>query len=79
MYKVILLDYSMPDLDGPSVAKGIAELLEENPTLKKPLICCCTAYSEASFKRTALDSGMDQFLTKPVTFMELRSVLSSHL
>ena len=53
MYQLIMLDYSMPDLDGPQVAIQIRELIFENEHLgeaKDPYICCCTAYAEASFK-----------------------------
>ena len=30
MYKVVLLDYSMPDMDGPRVAIRIRELFQDN-------------------------------------------------
>ena len=54
MYKVILLDYSMPEMDGPQVALEIRKLFTESILLDKsqiPYICCCTAYAEATFKR----------------------------
>ena len=51
MYKLILLDYSMPDLDGPQVAKAIRAHFEDNGLLDlRPYICCVSAYTEASFK-----------------------------
>ena len=56
MYKVILLDYSMPEMDGPQVAVEIRKMFNESILIdqsrhKSPYICCCTAYIEASFKR----------------------------
>ena len=69
MYQVILLDYSMPDLDGPQVAQRIRQFYYDNPLLTKdqvPYICCCTAYREANFKKKAMQAGMDKFLTKPI-------------
>ena len=69
MYQVILLDYSMPDLDGPQVAQRIRQFYYDNPLLTEdqvPYICCCTAYREANFKKKAMQAGMDKFLTKPI-------------
>lgn len=66
MYKLILLDYSMQDIDGPQIARVITELAA-NRGIEKPFICCFTAYSEATFKTKALESGMDIFLVKPMT------------
>ena len=55
MYKVILMDYSMPDMDGPTVVAKIRKLLEHSyddfaAEYQQPYICCCTAYDEAGFK-----------------------------
>ena len=33
MYKIVLLDYSMPQMDGPTIATHIRELLELNNML----------------------------------------------
>ena len=53
IYKLILLDYSMPGMDGPQVAQKIRKLLERSHINfgKYPFICCCTSYSQESFKR----------------------------
>ena len=59
MYKIIFLDYSMPIMDGPQVAKRMRHLCKDLEGHDAPYICCCTAYAEASFKVTALISGMD--------------------
>ena len=42
-----------------------------------PFLCCCTAYAEATFKRQALQAGMDQFLTKPIKLSELNEILKN--
>ena len=59
MYKVILMDYSMPVMDGPTVAAKIRELLSNEGDIfaaeyQRPYICCCTAYDEAGYKKIAL-------------------------
>ena len=79
MYRVVLLDYSMPLMDGPQVARAMRTLCKDLDGHPAPFICCCTAYAEASFKRTALLSGMDEFLTKPVSQQELQAVITKQL
>ncbi len=80
MYKIILLDYSMPEMDGPQVAIEIRRLLTQSILFDNkdmPFLCCCTAYAEATFKRQALQAGMDQFLTKPINPSELYQILKN--
>ena len=75
MYKVIFLDFSMPEMDGPQVASELRSILDM-AGIEVPYICCCTAYAEATFKKLALDAGMDHFLTKPVEYAELTAILT---
>ena len=54
MYKVIFLDYSMPDMDGPKVATEIIKMVNKrlrSDYRQSPYICCCTAYTDSSYKR----------------------------
>ena len=67
MYSLILLDFSMPILDGPQTARQIRYFLKE-ANLPMPFTCCCSAYAEVSFKRIALNDGMDYFLVKPIAY-----------
>ena len=74
MYKLILLDYSMPEMDGPQVAIAVRNLFKTSILVTEadtPYICCCTAYCEAAFKKQALSAWMDNFLTKPISYAEL--------
>ena len=70
MYKVILLDYSMPVMDGLETAKQIRQLLQRHEAYQ-PYIICCSAYDEDSFKEEAYAAGCDDFFTKPVNANEL--------
>ena len=82
MYGVILLDYSMPEMDGPQVALEIRRIFNASILLDQrdlPYICCCTAYAEASFKRQAMAAGMDNFLNKPISAAELDEILTLNL
>ena len=50
LYQIILLDYSMPDMDGPEVAQAMTGILKGlPPVFKKPRICCVTSYDDPGF------------------------------
>ena len=66
MYKVILLDFSMPVMDGPTTAIQLRRLIATNGIEEQPYICCCSAYTEDNFIEEAYESGMDKYITKPV-------------
>ena len=74
MYKVILLDYSMPDMDGPQVSIKIRKIISSTG-LAEPFICCCTAYSENVYRDRAIEAGMDFFLSKPITSEEINKII----
>ena len=65
MYRLILMDFSMPICDGPISTSKIREFLTEQK-LKQPFICFITAYTQPFFKEVAMESGCDAFLVKPV-------------
>ena len=65
LYDLILLDYSMPHLDGPKTARLIRKMLAAKG-LPQPYICCCTSYDEDSYCEVAYEAGMDKLMTKPV-------------
>ena len=55
-YEVILMDFCMPDMDGPTTAREIQALLSSSAYSgspdtagKLPFICCCTAYETKKF------------------------------
>lgn len=64
-YDVILVDWSMPGIDGWETSKRIREL----PSALMPLIVMVTAHGrEAMAEQSAQESGLlDGFLTKPIT------------
>ena len=79
MFKIILMDYSMPEMDGPTATIEMLKLFASSRIISDeglaPFICCCTAYGEASFKKIVFDSGMDHFINKPVSHDELVRIL----
>lgn len=66
-YDLIVLDVMLPKVDGITVCK---ELRSKN--IKTPIIML-TAKSNIEDRVIGLDSGADDYLTKPFSFLELRS------
>lgn len=66
-YDLIVLDIMLPKLNGLELCK---ELRAKN--IKTPIIVV-TAKSSTEDKIAGLDSGADDYITKPFSFLELRS------
>lgn len=65
---VILLDIMMPDMDGYEVCRR----LRDTPRLRSIPIIIISALSDKESLVRGLDAGGDEFLSKPVTGLELR-------
>ena len=79
-YTLILLDYSMPKMDGPTAAMKIHELFDQEKEAKgwiptRPHIVCLTAFSEKIFETKARESGMNEFVSKPMSNQKLKQIL----
>ena len=79
-YSLILLDYSMPEMDGPTTAVEICKLFSEenksnNTTPLQPYIVCLTAFTEIKYQEIAFKSGMSAFVTKPLGMPRLKEML----
>jgi signal transduction histidine kinase len=72
---VILLDVMMPDMDGYEVCMQ----LRSNPQSRHIPIIMLTALSDKESLVRGLDAGADEFLSKPVTGLELRARVRSML
>ena len=66
IFRVVLLDFSMPDMNGPQTATEIFRICDA-AGLKRPTIFCVSAYQDKTFIKAALDAGMTEFFTKPIT------------
>lgn len=66
-YNLIVLDLNLPKIDGITVCKNLR--LQKNKT---PIIIL-TAKSTVENKITGLDSGADDYITKPFSFVEFKS------
>lgn len=64
-FDVIVLDWKMPKVSGIEVCKRLREMGNNTPIL------LLTALSQVSNKVEALNSGADDYITKPFSFEEL--------
>ena len=75
-YDLILMDINMPVMDGISATKIIKDI--ENSNYKIPIVAL-TANSIAGDKEKYLAQGMDDYLSKPIEFDKLISILKKYL
>lgn len=66
-YDLIVLDLMLPKIDGIEVCKNLRK-----KEIKTPILML-TARSETVDKVRGLDSGADDYITKPFSFIEFRS------
>jgi DNA-binding response OmpR family regulator len=72
---IILLDYMMPHMNGLDV---LAKIRANKETRDLPVIMV-TARAEADAVVEALDSGADDYVTKPIDFDVLRARMETHI
>jgi CheY-like chemotaxis protein/HPt (histidine-containing phosphotransfer) domain-containing protein len=75
-YDAILMDVYMPDIDGWAATDLIRRAETGRP--RKPIIAL-TADAAGSHRQRCIDAGMDDFLSKPVSFEELHAALAHWL
>jgi PAS domain S-box-containing protein len=72
-YAAILMDCQMPGLDGFAATRALRESSGEDG--RRIPIVALTAYSTEQDRQKCLASGMDDYISKPVTRERLREVL----
>lgn len=70
-YKVFIIDYLMPDMNGIETVRQIRRVINDDI----PIIVL-TAYDWADFEEEAKRAGVTAFVSKPIFMSELRSVLT---
>ncbi|HEX7294495.1 MAG TPA: response regulator [Pyrinomonadaceae bacterium] len=73
---VILMDLTLPNMDGLSAAKLIRKKSEKLQTV--PIIAV-TAHQETDFRSSAKDSGFDAYVTKPIDVDWLKGLIEGLL
>ena len=75
MYGIILLDFSMSEMDGAKCAERIGQIFSGDNASIRPRICCITVYNSEKVKQRALAAGMDSFFSKPIFKKDLQDEL----
>jgi signal transduction histidine kinase/CheY-like chemotaxis protein len=70
-YRVYIIDYLMPDMNGIETVRRIRKVISEDV----PIIVL-TAYDWSDFEEEAREAGVTAFVAKPIFMSELRSVLT---
>ncbi|KAJ5211161.1 CheY-like superfamily [Penicillium cf. griseofulvum] len=70
-YNLIFMDMSMPVMDGFEATRAIRAIEKERDGCIPAKIIALTGLSSSLDEARALDSGVDLFLTKPVSFREV--------
>lgn len=77
-YDLIFMDCQMPVLDGFSATVEIRRIEEASQQLRTPIIAM-TANAMKGDREACLNAGMDDYLTKPISFDSVAKVLNEWL
>ncbi len=69
---LILMDIAMPQLDG----LGATRLIRDHSDLQHIPIVAVTAFDTSGFRKAAFDAGFDGYLTKPIDFYRLNTLVN---
>jgi CheY-like chemotaxis protein len=72
---LVLMDLSLPVLDG----LGATRLIRQMENICDVPVIAVTAHGTEEFQDAALTAGCDQFVTKPIDFDMLETVIREHL
>src|SRR5471032_604529 len=73
-FDLVLMDVQMPGMDGRQATEAIRAWENERQSSSLPIVAL-TAHAMANEKRALLQSGMDDYLTKPISERQLAQVV----
>jgi two-component system sensor histidine kinase/response regulator len=74
---LVFMDVQMPQMDGLEATGKIRQFERDNPEGHKVLIIALTARTMPGDRERCLDSGMDDFLSKPVRTEALQGIIET--
>lgn len=75
-FDIILMDIQMPDMSGIELTKIIRE--KEKLTGKHITIIAMTAYAMGGDRDICINTGMDDYISKPIEVMKLKEVVTKY-
>ncbi len=75
-YDLVFMDCLMPEMDGFEATRAIRQMEQESGSGVETPIIAFTAKAMRGDREQCLSAGMDNYLTKPVTFEKLTSLLN---
>ena len=73
-FDIVLMDISMPVMDGFTASEEIRKHESETGAARTPIICV-SAHAFEDQRQKSIESGMDDYLTKPVTKAKLMTMI----
>ena len=74
-FDIVLMDVSMPVMDGYEAARAIREIEAAQARARTPIVCL-TAHVMAADVENSMAAGMDDFLSKPISQDKLAMVIA---
>ncbi len=74
-YDLILMDVRMPIMDGLEATRRIREILPGQPHIH---IIALTAHAMNGVREECLEAGMDDYISKPFTIVQINEVLAKY-
>ena len=78
-YKIIMMDFSMPGMDGIQATRNILEILRNEfnvPLSGLPKIIGISGHVGEQYEAEALSAGMSRLEPKPLSWNSLRDIIS---
>lgn len=77
-YDLVLMDVQMPEMDGYETTRAIREGRFDVPDRTVPIIAM-TAHAMAGDRERCIESGMDDYISKPISPEQLFDAITRHL
>ncbi len=74
-FDLVLMDIQMPEMDGIEATRYIRQADDRHPNKNVPIIAL-TAYSMKGDRERFIDSGMNDYISKPVNIQDLKKVIA---